>query len=124
MHARPCHAPTDTPCPLQYGKTALEAGEHCDEVKKGEVTAVLRRAVLEDVRRKAQEAGEDADEAVRLAKEEMDEVEEHPAVAAERELLQDMFRDVWLQPSTLLTLLTNLRYSRYSSPRNRTEQIR
>jgi hypothetical protein len=61
---------------------------------------------------------------VRLAKEEMDEVEEHPAVAAERELLQDMFRDVWLQPSTLLTLLTNLRYSRYSSPRNRTEQIR
>ena len=45
MQARPCHAPTDTPCLLQYGQTALDvAGEYCDdEVKKEEVTAVLRR---------------------------------------------------------------------------------
>jgi hypothetical protein len=55
------------------GYTALDYAEDCDdEVKKEEVTAVLRRAVLEHARRKAEDAGEDADEAVRLAKEEMD----------------------------------------------------
>jgi hypothetical protein len=50
----------------QRGETAL------DWAKNDEVKAVLRRAVLEDVRRKAEEAGEDADEAVRLEEEEMD----------------------------------------------------
>ncbi len=60
------------------GYTALDYAEDCDdehcddEVKKEEVTADLRRAVLEHARRKAEDAGEDADEAVRLAKEEMD----------------------------------------------------
>jgi ankyrin repeat protein len=49
----------------QRGETAL------DWAKNDKVKAILRRAVLEDVRRKAEEAGEDADEAVRL-EEEMD----------------------------------------------------
>ena len=50
----------------QRGETAL------DWAKNDKVKAILRRAVLEDVRRKAEEAGEDADEAVRLEEEEMD----------------------------------------------------
>jgi ankyrin repeat protein len=45
--ARPCHAPTDTPVPLQDGKTVLDLAESCDdEVKREEVKAVFARHSL------------------------------------------------------------------------------
>jgi hypothetical protein len=44
VYPRPRHAPTDTPCPLQWGKTALDIAEECDdEAKNEEVKAALRQ---------------------------------------------------------------------------------
>ncbi len=44
VYPPPRYAPTDTPCPLQDGKTALDVAENCDaEVKKRKVRAVFFR---------------------------------------------------------------------------------
>jgi hypothetical protein len=68
MHVCPsCHAPTDTPARVSAAKPLSTGLAKNDEVK-----AVLRRAVLQVVRREAEEAGEDADKTLRLKEEEMD----------------------------------------------------